>query len=111
MERLQLVRRHRGLVVVQMRERVLGAVVVGIIVRIDGLGLQARDGIELLDGRGTEARQRTEDRALDLSNLSVLDSVNERVLRRGGVGLQQGRRQHRSIRDWTYLADLQVFGL
>merc|ERR1712072_1455545 len=77
MEGLELVRRHRDLVVVQMRERVLGAVMMGIIVGVDGLRLEARDGIELLDGRSPQTRQRAEDRALDLGNFGVLDGINE----------------------------------
>ena len=46
MEGLELVRLHRRLVLVQVAERVLGAVVVGVVVRVDGLRLQARDRVE-----------------------------------------------------------------
>ena len=53
-EGLQLVRLHRGLVLVQVRERVLRPVVVRIVVGVDRLGLQTRDGVELLDRRSTE---------------------------------------------------------
>ena len=51
-----------------------------IIVGIDGLGLEAGDGIELLDGGGTELGQLTEDDTLDFRDLSVLDGVDQGVL-------------------------------
>lgn len=47
-EGLQLVGLHRGLVFVQVSQGVLGPVVVGIVVRIDRLRLQASDGVEFL---------------------------------------------------------------
>merc|ERR550514_1338883 len=75
-----LVRLHRSLVAVQRRERVLVPIVVSVIVRIDGLRLETRDGIELLDARGTQARQCTEHRTLNLSNLGVLDRIDESLL-------------------------------
>merc|ERR1719428_326884 len=79
-EGLQLVGLHWGLILVQVRQWILGAVVVSIIVRIDGLCLQARNGVKLLDRGGAQASQRTEDRALDLRHLSVLDGVDKCVL-------------------------------
>merc|ERR1719213_1605899 len=51
-EGLELVRLHRRLVLVQVAERVLGAVVVGVVVRVDGLRLEAGNRVELLDRRG-----------------------------------------------------------
>ena len=91
-EGLQLVRLDGRLVLVQVRQGVLRAVVVRVVVRVDGLRLEARDGVELLDGGRTQTRQRAEDRALDLSDLSVLHRVHERVLRLGRVVLELLRR-------------------
>jgi len=54
MERLELVRLDGSFVGVQVLQRVLGTVVVGIIVGIDGLSLQSSNGIELLNGCGTK---------------------------------------------------------
>jgi len=71
---------------------VLRAVVVSIVVRVDGLRLQASDRVELLDRRRAEARQRTEHGTLDLCHLRVLHRINERVLRLGGVVLELLRR-------------------
>jgi len=79
-EGLQLVRLHRGLVLVQVRERVLRPVVVRIVVGVDRLGLQTRDGVELLDRRSTEPGQRPEHRPLDLRHLGVLHCVHQGVL-------------------------------
>ena len=92
MERLELVRLHRGLVLVQVTERVLGAVVVCIVVRINGLRLEACDRVELLDSRSAKPRERTKNRTLDLRNLCVLDGIHEGVLRVRGVVLQLLRR-------------------
>merc|ERR550514_1599058 len=80
-ERLELVRLDGRLVLVQVAERVLRAVVVGVVVRVDRLRLEAGDRVELLDRRRAEARERAEDRALDLGHLGVLHRVHERVLR------------------------------
>ena len=60
MEGLELVGRDRGLVLVKVSERVLGAVVMSIIVSVDGLRLETGNGIELLDGSSTKTCQRTE---------------------------------------------------
>merc|ERR1719326_158776 len=87
-ERFELVRLHWRLVLVQVSERVLSTVVVGIVVGINGLGLKARNSIELLDGCRTEAGQGTEYRALDLRNLSVLHGIDQGVLGLCGVVLQ-----------------------
>merc|ERR1719171_1418897 len=91
-EGLELVRLHRRLVLVQVAERVLRAVVVRVVVGVDRLRLEAGDGIELLDRRGTEPSERTEDCTLDLRNLGVLDGVDEGVLRVRRVVLQLLRR-------------------
>ena len=88
MERLELVRLDGRLVLVQVRERVLRAVVVRVVVRVDGLRLQARDRVELLDRRGTEPGERTEHGALDLRDLGVLNSVHKGVLGLRRVVLQ-----------------------
>ena len=97
-EGLQLVGLHRGLVLVQVGERVLGPVVVGIIVGVDGLGLQAGDGVELLDRRGAQAGQGPEDRALDLRHLGVLHRVHEGVLGLRGVVLELVARERVRVR-------------
>jgi len=87
-EALELVRLDRGLVGVERLERVLATVVVSVIVSIDGLGLEAGDGVELLDGGGTEPGQSTEHGTLDLSDLSVLDGIDEDILGVLGVVLE-----------------------
>jgi len=79
-ERLELVGLHRRLVLVHVAERVLSAVVVSVIVRVDGLGLEARNGVKLLDRSRTKASQSTEYGPLDLRHLSVFHGVHERVL-------------------------------
>merc|ERR1719310_301647 len=109
-EGLQLVSLHRSLVFVQVRQWVLRTVVVGIIVGVDGLSLQACDGVKLLDGRGTQAGQRPEDRALDLSHLRILDGVDEGVLRLGRVVLELLGRV--LLAEWRNLVEvhLQVVG-
>merc|ERR1719272_2279331 len=91
-EGLELVRLHRGLVLVKVRERVLRAVMMGIVVSVDRLGLQPRDGVELLDGRRAEPGERAEHGALDLGDLRVLHGVDERVLRLRRVVLELLRR-------------------
>merc|ERR1719453_1284453 len=87
-EGLELVRLDRRLVLVKVAERVLRGVVVGVVVRIDGLGFEASDGVELLDRRRTKPGKSTEDRPLDFRNLCILHGVHERVLRVRGVVLQ-----------------------
>merc|ERR1719449_384329 len=87
-EGLELVGRDRGLVLVEVSERVLGAVVVSIIVGVDGLRLETGNGIELLDGSSTKTGKGTEHSALDLRNFRVLDGVDEGILRLGSVLLQ-----------------------
>mmetsp|Transcript_1295 Transcript_1295/g.4015 ORF Transcript_1295/g.4015 Transcript_1295/m.4015 type:complete len:253 (+) Transcript_1295:51-809(+) len=88
MEGLQLVCLHGRLILMQVRQGVLGTVVVRIIVGVDGLRLQPRDGVKFLDGCCPEPRKGTEDRPLDLRDLRVLHGVHERVLRLRGVVLQ-----------------------
>merc|ERR1719223_1447037 len=87
-ERLQLVGLNWSLIFVQVGKRILGTVVVSIIVRIDGLCLEAGDGVELLDCCGTQTSQCPEDSSLDLGNLSILDGIDQSVLSLCGMVLQ-----------------------
>merc|ERR1719235_2673976 len=87
-EGLELVGLHWRLILVEVRQWVLCAVVMRIIVRVDRLCLEARDRVELLDSRRAKARQGAENRTLDLRHLSVLHSINQRVLRLCSVVLQ-----------------------
>merc|ERR1719439_412748 len=80
-ERLELVGLHWCLVFVQVCQRVLRTVVVSIVVCINGLGLQACDGVELLDRRGTQTGQCPEDSTLDLCDLCILHCIDEGILR------------------------------
>merc|ERR1719231_929646 len=59
-----------------------------IVVGVNGLGLQTRDGIELLNGSSSETRQGTEDCALDFRNLSILHRIDQGVLSLRSVILQ-----------------------
>merc|ERR1719158_1169887 len=79
-EGLQLVSLHRSLVLVQVCQRVLCAVVVGIVVRIDGLSLKTSNGVKFFDRGGTQASESPEDSTLDFGNLGVLHSVDQGVL-------------------------------
>merc|ERR1719313_1442525 len=72
----------------QMGQWILSPVVMGIIVRIDSLGLQSSNGVEFLDCGSAEPGQRTEDSSLDFCNLSVFHCINEGILRLCGVVLQ-----------------------
>merc|ERR1719263_1550272 len=87
-ERFQLVSFNWSLVLVQVLQRVLGAVVVGIVVGIDGLGLKACNGVKLLDGSRTKTCQCTEHCPLDLCDLSILHCIHQCVLGLGGLVLQ-----------------------
>merc|ERR1740130_2233795 len=80
MEGLQLVSLDGRLILVQMRKRVLGTIVVRVIVRINGLGLKARDSIEFLDSRSAQTRESTENRPLDFCNLSIFNGIDEGIL-------------------------------
>merc|ERR1719235_3137006 len=51
-----------------------------VVVRIDCLRFKARNRIKLLDRCRTEARERSEDCALDFCHLRVLHSIDEGVL-------------------------------
>merc|ERR1719464_1915196 len=82
MERLQLVRLDRGLILMQMGEWVLGTVVMCVVVCVDCLRLQTSNRIKLFDGCCTQASQSTEHCPLDLCDFSILHSINECVLRR-----------------------------
>ena len=88
MERLELVGLDWGLVLVQVAEWVLGTVVVSIIVGINGLGLEAGNGIEFLNRGSTETGKCTEDRTLNLRNFRILNRIDEGILRLGGVVLE-----------------------
>merc|ERR1719235_809436 len=87
-ERLQLVCLDWGFILVQVRKRILCAVVVRIIVSVNGLCLQSRNGVELLDGGCAQSCESTEDCPLYLGHLRVLDGVDQGVLRFGCVVLQ-----------------------
>merc|ERR1740123_890437 len=80
MEGSVLVGSNRRLAATQVVQRVLSAVPVVIVVLVNGLGLEARNRVELLDLRGAEPRQGAEDGALDLGHLGVLHSVHEGIL-------------------------------
>ena len=69
MEGLELVSLNWGLILVQVRKWVLCAVVMGIIVGIDGLRLKTSDRVKLLDRRCAKTCQRTEDCSFDLCHL------------------------------------------
>merc|ERR1719238_1981748 len=88
MERLQFVGFHWGLILVEVSKWVLCTIVVRVVISIDGLRLQPRYGIELLDSRSTQARERTENRTFDLGDFRVLNSIDEGVLRFGSVILE-----------------------
>mmetsp|Transcript_3560 Transcript_3560/g.9960 ORF Transcript_3560/g.9960 Transcript_3560/m.9960 type:complete len:298 (+) Transcript_3560:18-911(+) len=80
-ERGGLVRLRRVLLAGQVARGSLAPVVVVVVVLVDHLGLELRDGVELLELRGAEAGERPEDGALDLGDLRGLDGVDEAVLR------------------------------
>ena len=61
----------------QVAERVLSTVVVGVVVRVDGLRLEPRDGVELLDRRGAQARQRASQGSARSAALLVLGGKND----------------------------------
>merc|ERR1719231_2237545 len=88
MERLQLIGLHGSLVLVQVRKRILRTIMMRVVIGINGLCLQTRNCIELLDRCCSEASQGTEDRTLDLCNLCVLDSIDDSILRLRRVILQ-----------------------
>merc|ERR1719473_1441978 len=87
-ERLELVRFDRCLVLMEVCQRIFCTIVVSIVVGINGLCFQTCDGIKLLDGGGTQACQGTEHCAFDLSHLSVFHCVHQGVLRLGSMVLQ-----------------------
>merc|ERR1719387_1791156 len=87
-ERLELVGLDRCLILMEVCQRILCTIVVRVIVGIDGLRLETRNGIELLDRGSTEPRQRPENSTLDLCHLCVLHGVDEGVLRLGRMVLQ-----------------------
>merc|ERR1740138_201662 len=79
-EALQLVGLDRRFILVQVRERILCPVVMGIIVSIDGLRLQTCNRVKLLDRSGTQPCESPEHGPLDLSDLCIFDGVYQRVL-------------------------------
>merc|ERR1719263_2623385 len=87
-EGLELVGLDWCLIFVKVSEWVLSTVVVGIIVRIDGLGLEAGNGVKLLDSRCSQASECSEHSSLDLSHLGILDCVHKSVLCFGRMILQ-----------------------
>merc|ERR1719254_347068 len=76
-ERLELVSLDGRLVLVQVRQRILGTIMVGIVVCVYRLRLEPSDRVELLDGGRAEAREGTEHRALDFRDLRVLHRIHE----------------------------------
>merc|ERR1719199_2022565 len=87
-EGLELVCLNWSLIFVQVGKGILSTIVMGIVVRIDGLRLEASDGIELLDCGSAKACEGAEDRTLDLGHLSILHRIDKGVLGLGGVVLQ-----------------------
>merc|ERR1719199_2403956 len=79
-ERLEFVRLDRRLILVQVREGILSAVVMCVIVRIDGLRLKTSNRVELLDRRCSKTCQRTKYCSLDLCHLGILNSIHQGVL-------------------------------
>merc|ERR1719443_2678322 len=77
-----------GLILVEVSERVLRTVVVCVIVSIDRLRFQPRDRVELFDRRRAQARESTENSALNFSDFRVLHRINEGVLRLRGMILE-----------------------
>merc|ERR550537_641677 len=88
MEGLEFVGLHGRLVFVQVCEWVLCPVVVSIVVRIDGLCLQARDCVEFLDCGSTETSQSAENSTFNLCNLRVFNGIYKSVLGLGSVVLE-----------------------
>merc|ERR550532_637626 len=86
-----LVGGHSGLGAVQIVQGVLVPVMVVVVVLVDGLRLEAGNGVKLLDLRRSEARQGAEDGALDLRDLGVFHGIDEGVLRPRRVRLQLAR--------------------
>merc|ERR1719407_180364 len=80
MERLQLVSLHRCFVLVQVCEWVLGTVVMCIIISIDRLSLEPGNCVKLLDCGRTQTSECPEHGSLDLSDLSILHSIDKSVL-------------------------------
>merc|ERR1719262_1299562 len=87
-ERLELVGFHGSLVLVEVCEWVFRPVMVGIVVSVNGLRLETRDGIKLLDRGRPEAGEGTENGPLDFGNLRVLHCVHQCVLCLRGVVLE-----------------------
>jgi len=87
-ERLQFIRLHWCFILMEMCKRVLGTVVVRIIVCVDGLSLQARNGVELLDCCSAQTCERSKNSSFDFRNLSILDCVHKGVLRLGSMVLE-----------------------
>merc|ERR1719356_2416869 len=88
MERLQLVRLDRCLILMQMGEWVLGAIMMCVIVCIDHLRFQTSNGIKLFDSCCSQASQGAEHCPLDLCDFGILHSIDQCVLRRRSMVLQ-----------------------
>merc|ERR1719491_1128153 len=87
-ERLQFVRLHWCLVLMQVSQGILRPVMVSIVVSIDGLRFQPGDRVKLFDCCSTQSRQGAEYRALYLLLFREFPSVPPRAppdLRRDGV--------------------------
>merc|ERR1719243_267037 len=79
-ERLQLVSLHRSFIFVQVCERVLGTIVMCIIVSIDGLSFEPGNSVKFLNRGGTQTSECPEHGSLNLSDLSILNGIDKRVL-------------------------------
>merc|ERR1719375_1902940 len=79
-EGLELVGLDGRLILVQVGEGVLSAVVMGIVVRINRLRLQARDCIKLLDRGCPETGQCSEHSTFNFCDLRILNGVDKGVL-------------------------------
>mmetsp|Transcript_1379 Transcript_1379/g.2534 ORF Transcript_1379/g.2534 Transcript_1379/m.2534 type:complete len:280 (+) Transcript_1379:144-983(+) len=88
MERLQLVRLHRGLILVQVRQGIFGTIVMRIIICINCLRFQSCYSVKFLDGGCAQACERPENCPLDFSDLCVLHGIHQRVLRLRGMILK-----------------------
>merc|ERR1719164_112038 len=64
----------------KVRERIFGAVVMSVIVRINRLSLKTGDRVKFLDGCGTQTSQGSEDSALDFCDLGIFNGIHKGVL-------------------------------
>merc|ERR1719428_1969433 len=80
-EALELISLYRRLIFMKVRQRVLCAIVMSIIVCINSLRLETSNGIKFLYGCGTQTRQGPENCTFDLCDLGVLHGIDKGVLR------------------------------